>query len=66
MAPTINEYVDKATFPYDLVQRMRTINLLDHFFKPPYGNEKSTLMKGLIIAEFARVDAGLATFFAVQ
>ena len=31
----------------------------------PYGKEVSSIGKGLIFSEIARVDAGLSTFFAV-
>ena len=39
---------------------------MKHFFKKPYGLSGSFLLQGLITAEFARVDAGVATMCLVQ
>jgi hypothetical protein len=39
---------------------------MTHLLRAPHGKEISTLGKGVLIAELARIDAGLATFFAVQ
>jgi len=48
------------------VDKLKPMNLMHYFLEEPYGKPISSVGKGCIIAELARVDAGLATFFAVQ
>jgi len=45
---------------------MKEYNILSDLLKPPYGKGASLVSAGLALAEFARVDGGLATFMAVQ
>jgi hypothetical protein len=44
---------------------MKSLDPLGKFLKPPYGKPLSTLGKGLIFSELARIDAGACTFLAV-
>jgi hypothetical protein len=39
---------------------------MQYLLRAPYGKEISTIGKGIMIAELARIDAGLATFVTVQ
>jgi len=66
IAPTINDYVETASFPTPLIEKLKAIKPLQHFLKAPYGKEISSFGKGAIAAEFARIDAGFATFLVVQ
>ena len=59
-------HVEKATFPYDVVEKLKPLVLLKHFFKKPYGVGTSCIKQGALVLELARVDASLATFFIVQ
>lgn len=65
--PTINDHVDSATFPAEIAKKLSKLNLLKLFFPPPYGeNTISKTAVGVILAELARVDMGLATFVWLQ
>lgn len=66
VAPTINEYVETASFPYPIVEAAKKYKLVEHLLDPPYGVGACYLKTGIIYMELGRVDAGLATFFAVQ
>lgn len=46
--------------------KLREANIIGHFISKPYGFGSSVLMQGMAIAEISRVDAGVATFTAVQ
>ena len=59
-------HVEKATFAYNVVEKLKPLGILKHFFKKPYGAGTSCLTQGIISLELARVDASLATFFIVQ
>ncbi len=39
---------------------------MKYYFKKPYGHSGTFLLQGLITAELARVDAGVATMCLVQ
>ena len=45
---------------------MKEKNIIRYFFKKPYGEDASLVFQGVLISEVARIDAGLATFIAVQ
>jgi hypothetical protein len=49
-----------------LIEKLKLLKPFHHFLKAPYGNEISTVGKGLLLAELSRIDVGLGTFFAVQ
>lgn len=54
-APTINDYVETATFPTEIVEALKPLKLI---------HKTDTYVKtGLAYLELAKVDAGLATFY---
>jgi hypothetical protein len=42
------------------------LKFFNHFLPKPYGEEVSEVCKGVLIAELARIDLGLATFIIVE
>jgi acyl-CoA oxidase len=62
IAPTINDYYEKAEFPYALVKKLKALNIFKYFLPKPYGEEVSNVCKGVLIAELARIDLGFGTF----
>jgi hypothetical protein len=48
------------------VEAAKKYKLVEHLLDPPYGVGACYLKTGIIYMELGRVDAGLATFFAVQ
>jgi alkylation response protein AidB-like acyl-CoA dehydrogenase len=48
------------------VPKIQKAGLLKNFFKKPYGHGRSELLQGLLTAELARGDAGVATMVIVQ
>ena len=42
------------------------MDICKHFFAKPYGDGSRATLKGVLIAELARGDAGLATIYIVQ
>jgi acyl-CoA oxidase len=59
-------HVEKATCPWNVIQKLKPLVLLKHFFKKPYGVGTSCVKQGALILELARVDPSLVTFFIVQ
>ena len=59
-------YVETATFPQPIIDKLKPLGLLKHYFQKPYGYGTSCLKQGVLIAELARIDPGLATFCVVQ
>eukprot|EP00178_Gracilaria_changii_P008834 TRINITY_DN26412_c0_g1_i1.p1 TRINITY_DN26412_c0_g1~~TRINITY_DN26412_c0_g1_i1.p1 ORF type:complete len:146 (-),score=7.50 TRINITY_DN26412_c0_g1_i1:578-1015(-) len=59
-------HVENATFAHDVVNKLKPLGLLKHFFKEPYGVGTSCVKQGALVLELARIDASLATFFIVQ
>ena len=49
-----------------LVPKLRDSKLLHHIYQKPYGKGASVVGIGAMAAEFARVDAGFATFLIVH
>lgn len=66
MIPKIHNCVENAEFPEYLVPKLRELNPYDKFFLPPYGKPFSTAGRGMLIAELARGDSGVATMVLVQ
>ena len=66
IAPVINDYVEKATFPEHLVDAIAKSKLSSVCLSKPYGEGKPATYLIPIITELARVDASMATFFLVQ
>lgn len=57
-APVINNYVETATFPTEVVEALKPLKLI---------HKTNTYVKtGLAYLELAKVDAGLATFYLLM
>lgn len=65
IAPTINDYVERAEFPEEYIPKLRDSGLFEYLLDKPFGKSDSLFKQGLIYAELARIDAGLATFAIV-
>lgn len=66
IVPTIDPYVEEAKFPEYLLPKLKSLNILEHFLKAPYGKPLSTFAQGMLVAELARGDAGACTMVLVQ
>jgi acyl-CoA oxidase len=55
-----------AQFPDYLIPKLQKLGVSKHFFKKPYGTSGSNVLQGVIIAELARGDGGLAAMWTVQ
>lgn len=64
--PVINDYVEEATYPGPIVKKLKEVDPLSLFLRPPYGRSASLVTIGLISAELARVDLGVCTFLNVH
>lgn len=62
----INDYVETATFPGPIVKKLKDVDPLGLFFRPPYGKNVNLVTVCLILTELARADLGVATFLAVH
>lgn len=64
--PLIPEYYEKAEFPMQIIPVLRKLNIFG-LSEPRLGCKHITPMeKSLVIFELARIDASVATFYAVQ
>ena len=63
---SIIPYVEKAQFPDYLMPKLREIGIGKYFFAKPYGHGTSSLFQGVLMAEAARIDAGVSTMMVVQ
>jgi len=45
---------------------LRALDIAKYHVKKPYGQEASITLQGLILAELARIEPGVATFWTVQ
>jgi hypothetical protein len=43
-------FVEEAKFPGPIIDKLKELNLFEHFLKPPYGNQISTKGMGSIMA----------------
>lgn len=66
MKESIIPYVEKAQFPDYLIPKLRKLGVSKYFFKKPYGAQGSILLQGIITAELARGDAGVASMWVVD
>ncbi|CAG9311852.1 unnamed protein product [Blepharisma stoltei] len=65
IAPHVSEWYDKAQFPAGLAEKLRPLNIFG-ITEEKYGCRKvCPLEKSLAIYELARIDASLATFYAL-
>jgi glutaryl-CoA dehydrogenase len=66
IAPIIDKHWIDATFPFDIVPKMRDLGIAGVGYKGFGCAGGSTLLSGFIALELARVDASIATFFGVH
>ncbi len=66
VAPIIDKHWIDATFPFDVVPKMRDLDIAGVGYKGFGCAGGSTLLSGFIALELARVDASMATFFGVH
>jgi glutaryl-CoA dehydrogenase len=64
--PVINDYWERADFPYDLVRRMGALGLVSDGIDYPGVPAMSPASAGLVAMELSRGDGSLATFAGVQ
>jgi acyl-CoA oxidase len=63
--PHMTPFIEEAKFPESIMNKMKELNIFEHFLKPPYGKPISTSGMGMIMAELARADASVATAVTV-
>nr|MDT0664064.1 acyl-CoA dehydrogenase family protein [Micromonospora sp. DSM 115978] len=66
VAPVIDEYWAKAEFPHHLVGPLAATGLADLACSHCPGPTASSLLKGFVAAEMARVDPSFATFYGAH
>lgn len=64
--PVVNHYWLHDEFPFELIEKMRTLDICGVTYKGYGCPGLSFVMEGVIAMEMARVDASIATFFGVQ
>ncbi|HET8845838.1 MAG TPA: acyl-CoA dehydrogenase family protein [Ktedonobacteraceae bacterium] len=64
--PVINDYWERAEFPFELIPRLASLNIAGTDIKGYGCPGLSTLASGLIMLELARGDASISTFFGVH
>lgn len=64
--PVVNKYWLHDEFPFEIIPKLAELNVCGYVFKG-YGCAGGTsLMDGVIAAEFGRIDPSIATFLGVQ
>jgi acyl-CoA oxidase len=66
ITPYKTEYVEEAKFPSPLLNKLKELNIFEHFLLPPYGKPISHKGMGVVFAEFARSDTSFATALLLQ
>lgn len=64
--PLIPEYYEKAEFPMQIIPVLRKLNIFGLSEPRPGCKHITPMEKSLVIFELARIDASVATFYAVQ
>jgi glutaryl-CoA dehydrogenase len=64
--PVINDYWDRAEFPFDLIPKFAPLGIVGGTIKGYGCPGMSEIASGLIMAELARGDGSLNTFFGVH
>lgn len=64
--PIVNEYWNKAEFPFEIIPKLAELNICGVTYKGYGCPGRSFLMEGIIAMELARVDTSISTFFGVQ
>src|SRR4051812_40746058 len=66
VTPVINDYWERAAFPFDLVPRIATLGLAGGTIQGHGCPGMSATAAGLVSAEWARADGSMGTFFGVH
>ena len=64
--PIINDYWERAEFPFELIPKLAALNIAGGNLKGYGCPGMSAVASGLIALEFARADASVCTFFGVH
>ncbi|MBV9712762.1 MAG: acyl-CoA dehydrogenase family protein, partial [Ktedonobacteraceae bacterium] len=64
--PVINDYWERAEFPFELIPKLATLNIAGGSIQGYGAPGMSTTAAGLIAVELARGDASICTFFGVH
>ncbi len=64
--PIINDYWERAEFPFELIPKMAALNIAGGSISGYGCPGMSTIASGLIALELARADASVCTFFGVH
>jgi len=64
--PLVNHYWLHDEFPFELIDKMRALDICGVTYKGYGCPGLSFVMEGVIAMEMARIDASIATFFGVQ
>ncbi|MGR9193471.1 acyl-CoA dehydrogenase family protein [Rhizobium leguminosarum] len=66
VAPIINKYWAEDAFPFELIPKIRDLNIVGIGFEGYGCPGGSTLLDGFVAMELSRVDASIATFYGVH
>ncbi|MBO9707484.1 MAG: acyl-CoA dehydrogenase family protein [Caulobacter sp.] len=66
VAPIINDYWERDAFPFELVPKIKALNIMGLPYAGYGCPGKSTTLMGFVMMELARVDASISTFFGVH
>ena len=64
--PIISDFWERDEFPFDLLPKIRALNIMGLPYQGYGCPGRSTTMMGFIMMEIARVDCSLSTFFGVH
>lgn len=64
--PIVNEYWNRAEFPFELIPKLAELNICGLTYQGYGCPGKSNLMEGILAMEMARIDTSISTFFGVQ
>jgi glutaryl-CoA dehydrogenase len=65
--PIVNSYWERGEFPFGLVPKIAALNIVgDHNMREHGCRSISAIGSGLVMMELSRIDASIATFFAVH
>jgi len=64
--PVVNQYWNKAEFPFEIIPKLAELNICGLTYKGYGCPGKSNLMEGILAMEMARIDTSVSTFFGVQ
>lgn len=66
VAPIINDYWIRAAFPFELIDKVRSLNVAGLNYKGYGCPGRNSLIEGFVSMEMSRVDPSIATFFGVH